>query len=393
MLRQSRKITMTALSELIGVTPSYISLLEAGERQPSREIVLKIGRIFFSKEDAQALDDLLILAGLSPVNYSHHNQDQELLDYYEERIKDNDHFCLYAEMVRALVHNGLFESAEEKIYSGMKIFNQTHQLQTLMAGLQLCLKNYQAAVSSQESALLIFQNLPEKTSIKNTLELSHIYASMGQMFYLWGTENFEDHTKALFLKESNKESGLLEQSQSHLTKACHFYELALDLNPQSLYLHYEYAQTLLNLADLKKPDSEWVCKKSIDTLIHVVSDEKFQDMEKKTVKDCSALLAFAYTKSCDFRESRKLLGILQASYPDYWWIYYVKARHYALQAESDDANAEAWIEKAFKTLNKAISFKEQNTRVIELIPKDNNFQSLFDAHRERINHIISIGSQ
>lgn len=53
-LREERNLTQTELADLLGVAPSFISLLERGERQPSVETLARLAGIF-----GVSYDDLL----------------------------------------------------------------------------------------------------------------------------------------------------------------------------------------------------------------------------------------------------------------------------------------------------------------------------------------------
>lgn len=380
-LRKAKGLTMTALSDSIGVTPSYVSLLEAGERQPSREIVLKIGQLFFSEEDTAALDDLLILAGLSPTRPNQSNQPQGLLAYYEDGLKENPHnFSLYLAMIRTLIHNAWPQLAEEKIYSGMKTFHQTQQLQTLMSHLQLSLQNFEAAHASQESALLLY--LKTLKEHEEQSDLSDLYATQGLINFLWGMSYLKPYIQAIYSESNEKAQAFIPKMHPKWVQACDAYQSALEKNPAKLELQDEYIRVLLKLADLSCTEqAALLWEKAIKGLIHLICSEGFNHLEAGRIREISVSLAYAYTKSGNFAEARKLIGILQAAYPNYWQVYYIKACHFALQYGPTDPN-EALLDLALLALKKSLAFKYASVQIQEQIQTNLDLKNLH-LHRSQ----------
>ena len=384
-LRHANGITMTELSESIGVTPSYISLLEAGERQPSREIVLKIGAVFFAKEDTDSLDELLLLAGLSPTRFARADQSQKLLTYYEKQQKDKPDFCLYSPMIRALIAHEHTKIAEDKIYAGMKIFHQTHQLQALMASLQLNLDNFEAAASSQDSAILLYQNNPGSP---NPHELADLYTNQGFIYFRWGQAIFEDYLQSSSEAENN-DSSLLKESQKKLAQANDFHIQAIEITPLELNAQIHYAQTLFMQANVDDGQNSPLYTDSIGAFTQIICSEEFNNLEQSVIRDTSIYLAYAYSKSKDFVEARKLIGILQASYQDYWWIYYIKACHYALQAHLDsNSDTEKYLDLSLIALEKALNFKHSYSKVQKQAKKDPDLQNLRLSRPEQFKQLL-----
>ena len=67
-LRARRGYSREELGEKVEVSATYIGMLESGERQPSRDLVLKLGQVFFNAQQSAQIDDLLLLAGFSPIH-------------------------------------------------------------------------------------------------------------------------------------------------------------------------------------------------------------------------------------------------------------------------------------------------------------------------------------
>ncbi|HLI51007.1 MAG TPA: helix-turn-helix transcriptional regulator [Thermomicrobiaceae bacterium] len=62
--RRRADLSQTALANLIGVIPSYMSRLESGEREPDRDVVIMIGHVLgLHRLDRAAL---LLSAGYAP---------------------------------------------------------------------------------------------------------------------------------------------------------------------------------------------------------------------------------------------------------------------------------------------------------------------------------------
>lgn len=370
---------MTALSEQIGVTPSYISLLEAGERQASREIVLKLGKVFFAPEDVDALDELLVLAGLSPTRFELLNPAQEILSSYTNRLQENEpDFCLYLAMIRMLLRLGLKQEAEEKIYAGMKLFHANYQLQALMANLQLSLKNFTAAASSQEGAILLQQQQdlePEQAA----RELADLYANQGLIHYLWG---LDQHAAALqeqaVAKKNNKKSFALALEQ--MLQARSYYEQARSLTPEDVFLEEAYVRLLYSLADLNPaPQKKSPWDEVIAHLVKLICSEQILQLGTATARELSLALVQAYTKAGDFAEAHKLIGLMQICHPEYWLIYYVKACHFSLQAAylaDQEPEVSELLKAALTALEKALRFQHPQDQVRERAQSEVDLQFL-----------------
>jgi transcriptional regulator with XRE-family HTH domain len=67
-LRSARGLSQSRLAHEAGFDHSYISRLEAGKREPSRETVLALAQVL--ELDAANLDRLLVAAGFRPLDDS-----------------------------------------------------------------------------------------------------------------------------------------------------------------------------------------------------------------------------------------------------------------------------------------------------------------------------------
>ena len=328
-LRKQQGLTMSALADLIGVTASYISLLEAGGRQPSREIVLKLAHVFFGSDDKAQIDDLLVLAGLSPMSYEPQYQMQDTQSMYQEHLNQHpDDFKTYTALIRLLIRQTEYAKAEALIYDGLKRFQDAAQLQALMAQLQLCLKVYATAATFQSAAIDLHRSQHSKVKPKQDPELADLYTNLGVIYFLWGSEQFEAslQAKASTAKQLKKEALLhFEQAQQH-------YLQALSISPDDVFLLDEYARICFNLADLNltgQQSSLW--DQAIEAFYQVICAEDVTALGMESVREANAFLAHAHSKAGYFEQARKLIGVIQSCNPDYWLIYYIKACYHSLR--------------------------------------------------------------
>ena len=153
-LRKQNGLRMKDLGKITGISESYISLLEAGERQPSREVVKKLANAFFPEGNEAGLNELLIAAGFTPTNIETIAGNKDLISIYEQVLEANIHdFKTYISLVIALIRAGKYKTAQEKIQKGLQIFSDSVQLQALLASLELAKGNYDSAILIQQAAI------------------------------------------------------------------------------------------------------------------------------------------------------------------------------------------------------------------------------------------------
>jgi transcriptional regulator with XRE-family HTH domain len=85
-LRTSRGLSQSRLAHEAGFDHSYISRLEAGKREPSRETVLALAEVLALTE--VQLDRLLIAAGFRPINDSNLFADEPALAEAVRLLRD-----------------------------------------------------------------------------------------------------------------------------------------------------------------------------------------------------------------------------------------------------------------------------------------------------------------
>jgi len=354
-LRKQAGLTMTALSKKVGVTPSYISLLEAGERQPSREIVLRLAEIFFDPNDTQALDELLMLAGLSPVTYKPDQSASDPMVLFEQAlaIAPTD-FHTFNTLIRYLIRHHQLEAAENRILDGMKRFHNAWQLQALMAHLQLSLHNFEAADKSQQSALELYTKQPKNQQIAK--EHADLYTNLGMIHFLWGMKQLEASKLARQEQTQTQCRNTEQAAKQAFQTACTHYQAALALNPTDIFLLDEYAQVRFNIADLATgKDKSQLWQAAIESFIEVVCSEQVHTLGLANVREANVFLLHAHTKSGQFDEARKLIGIMQSCHPDYWLIYYAKAAYFSLLGQTRQEPELA--QQGFAALKQALSLR------------------------------------
>jgi transcriptional regulator with XRE-family HTH domain len=370
-LRKQSGLTMTAISERVGVTPSYISLLEAGERQPSREIVLKLAATFFTPEDVSSLDELLVLSGLSPTRYELQLQPQDTLSIYEEALSQQpDDFKLYTALIRLLIRQGEQTQAEDRIYEGMKHFQLAWQLQALMAHLQLCLKGFESAATFQEAAIELFKRRYEGDPTQDP-NFADLQINLGMIHYLWGMAHHEARRSA----DARQSSKLKKLALEAFGSASDYFEQALAIAPEDIYLLDEYARIRFNIADLSEGKLQapmW--QSAIERFIAVICAENVAALGIASVRELNAFLAHAYSRSGQFQEARKLIGVIQSTQPDDWLIAYVKACHYSLRAASE--SQPSLLDQALEALNQALKAHHPQNTSRQSAPTDPDLEPL-----------------
>lgn len=355
LLRKQESLTMTALAERIGVTASYISLLEAGDRQPSRDIVLKLAEVFFGNDDQAPIDELLVLAGLSPVSYELQYQPQDTRSIYEEHLRQQpEDFKTFTALIRLLIRQGEFKLAEDHIYEGLKRFQDAARLQALMAQLQLCLKAYETAATFQGSAIELYRKQQKPAVLKLDPDFADLHTNLGVIYFLWGSDIFESSLTA----DTDKQAVLKKQALKHFYQALDYYEQALAITPGDIFLLDEYARIRFNIADLSTGQSRQpLWEATIQAFIQVICAEDIGALGQDSVREANAFLAHAHSKAGQFEQARTLIGVIQSCNPDYWLIYYIKACFYSLRSETGHPED---LERALAILERAIQIPQSH---------------------------------
>lgn len=339
-LRKDHRLNMDQLAQAVGVSKSFISLLESGGRQPSREVVLNLAAALTSA-DAEAAtrdklrDELLILAGFMPVNPRAVNAYRDTLQVYMQALAENPQdFRLFSRWILALIRAERQEEAYKHIQEGLQRFQETAYMQCLLAHLELSKGNYEAALISQESALKHVQQKP----VPYLSEVDLMF-NLGAIRFLMGHQHMRDGDQALALEQYTQASTLMEQA------------LSKDKSPAGdVYILDEYARLLFNRAYLTQLAADW--EQTIDAYRRVIIHPQKSELGVNALRESAAFLAHAYTQKQDFASAELTLGLLSAFQADYWLVNYLHACLYtALYRTSQE---KTWLDRALQALSQAL---------------------------------------
>lgn len=340
-LRKQQKLNMDQLAQAVGVSKSFISLLESGGRQPSREVVLNLAEALScasgtpdTAAQEKLRDELLILAGFMPVNPRAVNAYRDSLQVYAQAIKENpEDFRLFSRWIMALIRAERQEEAYTHIQDGLQRFQDTAYMQCLLAYLELSKGNYEAALINQESALKLIQQKP--APYLNEVDLVF---NVGAIHFLMGHQSMVD--------------GQTKQALERYAQAIQSMEdaLAKDTQPDGdVYILDEYARLLFNHAYLTQQTEHW--EQTIQAYRRVLIHPRKQTLGVSALRESAAFLAHAYTQKKDFATAELTLGLLSAFQQDYWLVNYLQACLYT--AMFQQSQQDSWLDRALLSLAQA----------------------------------------
>lgn len=335
-LRKQNRLTMTELSHLVGVSESYISLLESGARQnPSRDLVIKLSKSLGAQSNNQLADDLLVAAGYYPSNKQVYNHRNELIQSYQAALKDNpEDFQLYTALIFALIKTNQSEKAQQMIQEGFQLFKNTIELQSLLASLELSKNKFQEALNYQKFAI---EQLKQQNNYPESY-LQRLQTNLGIMYFLKGDQHINNYLLACEQKDQQRQSQEKSLALQNLEIAKDILKKITQINPDNIYNLDEYARVLFNLAYIQDDPgiAQPLWQETITYLKKVLYAPNNYTLGKQALLDTSIFLAHAYSKSQQFELAKLLIHILQITAPpDYWMISYLKACFYSLQYESE----------------------------------------------------------
>ncbi|MEZ0367612.1 MAG: helix-turn-helix domain-containing protein, partial [Candidatus Sericytochromatia bacterium] len=305
---------MTALSERIGVTPSYVSLLESGERQPSRDVVDKLADVFFDPKEINARDELRMLAGLSPVQTDKIIAPHDIRTTYEQMLEKDPHdFRTFAALVRVLLKEREEEQARQKIHEGLRRFTTSFQLQALLSQLELSHSHFQGAETAQRAAIEQFRSQNGEQADKATY--ADLYTSLGVIYYLWGSSQYE--------RDEESTPGNRERALELFRQARQQYDIALEIAPEDVYLLDEYARLCFHLAQLsEEPERSRLWELSIRTFRKVICAENNSILGLEEIREACICMAQACSHAERFEEAELILVLTRSMSPDFWPAHY-----------------------------------------------------------------------
>lgn len=373
---------MEKLAQAIAVSKSYISLLEAGERQPSREVVLKLAEALFPEGNSNARDELLILAGFAPINQDAVAAYCDAISIYEQSLSQNPQdFHTYLRLVYALIKAGRTQQAQEKIQQGMEIFSQAIQLQALLSTLELNRGNYREAIFHQETALRSYalHTQPEHLDIK----LADLHFNLGAIYFVRGYEALRNFLQGDVTAKA--------QALADFSTAATEFETALQLAPQDVFIRDEYARLSFNQAYLLEgAEAMPYWERTIAQFKQVLISPHKQELSQHTLMESGAFLAHAYTKSQRFAEAELTLGLLESFNPNFWLIHYIQACFCSLRyAVQPDKNL---LTLGLEALQRAID-KASSHQVLTEAMHDPDLSALRTARPRDFKRIIQRGEK
>ncbi len=368
-LRKARKLNMEKLAQAVGVSKSFVSLLESGGRQPSRDVVLELAKALTPDATTEGTafeklrDELLVLAGFMPVNPAAVQTFQDTLSLYAKAVAENPtDFRLFSRWVMALIRSGHYEEARQRIDEGMKTFSQAAYLCALRAQLELSQQHYGKALEQQRQAVIA----AEQDSDDSSLDLSDLRFNVSAILFLMGHQHMQENpAKAL----------------EYFVSAIEGLEPLLDT--ADAYVLDEYARLLFNRAYLTGETAHW--EQTIAAYRQVLIHPEKSQLGVTALKESAAFLAHAYTKMSDFDAAELTLGLLSAFQQEDWLVNYLQACLYTAMAEHTPQNTDTLLERALTALRASHATHPERTRSEALHDPDLNYLRQHKDLFEEIN--------
>lgn len=359
-LRKQRKLTMKRLAERLHVSESYISRLESGERQPSKELILQMGPIFFPEGNTMALDDLLIAADFTPLHLDKFTRHQDVTALFQEALSQNpQNFRAFISLVISLIRQGKIALAEEKINEGFRLFDDQVQLQTLSSALELAKGNYERAIAFQKEALRYFHLSPAKQRLH--MELRDLLLNLGVIYFLQGYQAMDQFFLLSESQQTEEAVKACEAAEQLLNQARLEFEAALKLAPDDIYILDEYARVQFNLAYLKESRGEAVdYSATIAAFKQVVYSSHKEKLSYHDMVESALFLVHAHVKARQFAEAEHNINLIECCLPNYWLVHYLKACFYSLKySVTQDP---LLLDEALKSLTRAAEIDDEHNR-------------------------------
>lgn len=388
LLRKDRQLTFKNLSQLSGISVSYLSRLESGERKPSPDTVIQLAQAF-DPDNPELIDVLLIKAGFSPINMDLLRKEEEHFTTIYENIlkKDPDNFRAYVSLIQALIKAGKGKEAEEKINQGLGLFDDSVRLQSLMSTLALSQNNFSEALNIQQSALdYYYKKHPDEQSDE---DLANYLLNMGVIYFLQGydfiDQKLESESKNNFI-ESEKWN---QQAIESLTSANQYFEQALNLEPENIYLLDEIARVKFNLAYLitNEKEAKAVWNETIDCFKKVIYSPSKLQLGNQALLESSVFLIHSYSKSNRFEEAEFAIHLLENVESEYWLLQYIKACFYSLRFNT--TNKQDDLQAGLFALQQAATKTDKNNATKQEAINDPDLANLRLHSKQEFEDIIN----
>ncbi len=370
-LRHKRGLSREEIGQRAEVSKTYIGMLESGERQPSRDLVLRLGQVFFPEGQQAAWDELLLLAGFSPINPLPPEQQPDAIERLEQAVAEqSDNFKAFSALIISQLKQGQHEQAQIRLQAGFSLFNERVKLQALLALLELSKGRCEDAITTQRFAISLFQQAPER---EHGIQLADLLLNLGTLHFLQAYEQLA----------AEQPSEALESFQ----QACEILKQAADLAPTDVYILDEYARACFNLA-LALPTAEahpyWL--NTITAFNKVLDLEAKRELGLPLLKEASAFLALAYAKAGQHSEAALSLRLLSSFCPHYWLLSYIEACCLCL-AYIKDPDPQR-LNKALLRLEQAAANEDPLNRTQTEAPLDPDLEPLRQHFSDRFNQLF-----
>lgn len=374
-LRKEKGLNMDSLAQQVGVSKSYISLLESGGRQASRDVVLQLAKVLADSDADKLRDELLILAGFAPVNTRAIAAYQDAIAVYEQTLlTEPNNFKLYSRLIMALIKANRQAQAQERIQQGLLQFKDVVQLQSLLAQLELSKGNFDAALINQETALRQFDLPGQSTQVSQ----SDLIFNLGAIHFLRGYEALghylQDHL------ETAKQDSLdyFAAAETHFVKA-------LQLAPEDVYVLDELARLRFNQAYLRQSSEAW--QKTIQTYRQLLTSPLKHNLGSQPLMESAAFLAHAYTKNKEFDQAELTLGLLSAFNPGYWLVHYLEACLHSQRFEVQNNPMD--LDSALAALTRAFASEGHEQARAEAL-NDPDLQALRTVRQAEFTKLLNV---
>lgn len=321
-LRLSKGLSKELIGQRAGVSTTYVSLLENGERQPSREVVQKFALALFPEGNALMCDELLTLAGYVPRLGPAPMRQQDLSAIYEQAwLESPQDFQAFSAWLLSLLKQDRHEEAQKLMQQGFQTFHEHIQLQSLLAMLELSKGRIEDAIGSQRLALEQFCAAAEPNPpIEANLRLN-----LGTMLFLRACQQGGSEPAAAV----HSFAAAREQLQQ-----------ASALAPEDVYILDEYARVCFNQAQiLPEAAAQDAWTDTIAAFQAVLDTDHKAQLGLPMLKEASLFLALAYAKAGQPEQARLCLRLLGLFCAQDWLFHYVSACCLCLGPLADPAPA------------------------------------------------------
>lgn len=381
-LRKQRKITMKTLADAVGVSESYISRLESGERHPDKDLILGLGEQLFPEGNPTALDQLLVAADYTPLNIDQFTGRDDLIQHFQSALEAQpDNFQLYNALVISLIKQGKHSQARQKIEAGLATYDDSIHLQVLMGAMELLEGHYDTALTYQQEAIAALKQHPEAAE-RLFLQPHNMLLNLGVIYFMQGYEALDRYL------ESRQKTDF-ETARAQLLQAVASLQEALQLAPDDIYILDEYARVCFNQADLQAAAGQSAdYAPVIAAFEQVINSEQKYRLNYSDLLESTLFLIHAYAKAGDFASAETRIHLVESCLPNYWMVHYIKACLYSLRYHTDPQPD--WIQRGLRALERALLIPETSNRSRSEAPHDPDLEYLRQQAPSQFKKLLAL---